>query len=371
MGFVDKDDKKKAKKGSKTVNTPFTQPYIVPNAEQWNQRNSWRVNPELNFSETEANLLKLLQNAETSTINEGQNNNQQEVIQKIYVAFKKKSFRTALAILFSEDLQMTPQLEEIALRLIRLDEIERQRTTDVKDFDYAKGSLKNLEGELVKHSSEDDKESAVLAVENVVNGESGTTETGLKELETVKFMVKQALRASLKEKYQGVLPPHKMYGQQEPGNKDQNYIQSDASADITEYLRLYEILSIEILEKRQNTKEKEDKLLRERGFALEGLEHLAGFNGVNLDIDKKQKFLEKISVMNMGQVSYFLGKVESLKDRLKRGSIKPEQAEQEINNWLAKNFTSEELKQELSDLKEKDGAEDQAQMEMIRKRIAA
>jgi hypothetical protein len=344
---MQKDDKKKKQaKVSLTSNTAKRVIRFPGSSEAlfFEQRNSLIPNKELELEQVQTELADYSEYKDTSDITDIQTN-QGEILKEVskFLSENKdhRGIFEAVKTLFSKkDIKWTDQLAKIALRLVRLYELQRTGTTDVIGFSDAKTVLKKHETDLLVKA--EDRLKAELVLKNVENSRAGTTEIGLIDLQQTRDMVQAALRNELVVDYQKPADPQKLEGPQ----GDMQVVNKDISPKVLDYLRLYESLSIAIIKQQEVTAEKALHLDMERERALASLDSLAQMPAIVVTAAMRNKFMDKISVMDLNQINYFCLKAEQLRLELKHNSIKPEQANLEISSWFDKAFTKEELHQD-------------------------
>lgn len=345
------DDKKK--KDEKKPKISITNPNTVERAAGFGSRaalyeprNAFLIlNKEEELEQVVAELAGYAENKDTSIATDIQTN-QGEILKEVSKILKdnkdQRGIFEAVKTLFSKkDIKWTDQLTKIGLRLIRLYELQRTGTTDIIGFSEAKDMLKERESDLLKFHK-GGEERARLVLKNVQNSRAGTAEIGLEELEETRGMVQSALKDELVGEYQKPADPQTLEGPQ----GDIKIIKTDVSPKIVAYLRLYESLSIAIIKQQEITRQKEIHLAMERERAMAILDSLARAGGVVISEAGRDRFMDKVSVMDLHQIDYFCTKAEQLRRDLRRQAIKPEEANAEINSWLEREFTRQELHEE-------------------------
>ncbi|MBI5530565.1 MAG: hypothetical protein HY918_03630 [Candidatus Doudnabacteria bacterium] len=293
----------------------------------------------------------------------GQTNSQKDVVNKVAESVLQGDYATAQAILFREDIKITPQMEEIALRLNRLVQVDvRQGTTDTPEFADAKEIIKTHEDELVKFSSRENKQEARLILENVIESVAGTREMGETELSEAREMLQRALKNEIKSNYEQPLPPHQLSGQKEGAH----FINRDGNPKLTEYFRLFGALTLEMRRQRKIASAQEKDITVDRNLVATLLDNLSKTPGIEFDENLKNKFVQKIAVMDLNQLAYFEQKIRELKRNLENTNISPESAGAEIRGWMAKDFTPQELSADLQKVKEENDKLRNEQLEVLR-----
>lgn len=336
--------------------------------ESYGIRNEVLPNPETMREELLAVLgyYEKNQDVDKSPLEVGQTNSQKAVIGKIIQAVVSKEYPTAQAILFREDIEMTPQMEEIALRINRLVQVAvRQGTTDSMEFVQAKKEIKIHEDDLVKFYKAGGQEEAVLILKNVSESLAGTREMGLGELEAVRKMVQNALKAEVRNNYEQSLPPHRLAGQEE-GSK---YINRSENPRLQEYLRLFDAITLEIMRQREIATDQSKRLTLERDVTLNFLNGLPKLPGVDFDENLRNEFIKKIAVMDLNQLMYFDNKIQQLEREMEQGSVQKDDANKEIRNWLQRDFTPKELHTELEEMKRNNEAGRAKSLEILRGKL--
>ncbi len=299
---------------------------------------------------------------DASPLEIGQTNSQKEVVKNIAAAVARENYPSAQAILFREDIKLTPQMEEIALRLNRLVQVgTRQGTTDNLEFAKAKSEIINHPELMDFYNGERGEAELILA--NVSEALSGTREMGIEELTEAREMVRKALQASFSGNYATGLAPHKLEGQ-EQGAK---FINRDQNSQQVEYLRLFDALTLEIMRQREISQSGSKKIILERELTMGLLSGLAGLPGVDFNYDLKQEFLKKVAVMDLNQLLYFNHTIERLKrDVAQNGAGNEGSANKEIQHWLKKDFTPAELHRELEEMKNVNEQQRKSDLEILR-----
>lgn len=302
-------------------------------------------------------LRGYLENPDVSRIGEHATNNQREVLTKVLekVVSPREADRDylgALGIVMREDIQITDRVMWLLLRLNRVNQGYREGTTDTMDFPHAKLSLINRKDQLLEYADSDQREHFEMALENVANSRSGTTENGLEELELTKNLLRQAIKGEFRTRYETQLPPHQLEGTKNPGVSDQKYLRGDINKRLNNYLLLYESLTIQSIRQKELTKEKEFHLILQREQVLASLDSLAKQPGAALSAVDHEKFLEKISVMDSNALERFNTKVVSTLKSLKKGELDSGQAREVIDSWFTKKFTKEEWHRDLEEEKQ-------------------
>ncbi|MDR3502476.1 MAG: hypothetical protein P4L79_07820 [Legionella sp.] len=296
----------------------------------------------------------------------GQTNSQETVVSNITKEVLKGEYPTAQAILFREDLIMTPQLEEVALRLNRLIQVDvREGTTDFLEFADAKKIVKENENELANFYKRGGKDEALLVLENVAESVAGTREMGQGELLEARDMVQAAIRAEFKNNNEESLPPHKLAGQEE-GSK---FFNRSGNPKLVEYLRLFDSLTLELQRQREIASDKENRLVLERQVTLNFLSGLPNLPGVDFNESLRKEFLKKIAVMNLNQLVYFDKKIELLELAMQDGTANKDEANKEIQKWRSRDFTPAELHNEIKEMKIQNDSERAEQLEVLRGNI--
>lgn len=335
-------------------------------SESYETRNEIIPNPETMRQELLAALgyYKENQDVDKSPLEIGQTNSQQEVMGKIAEAVLQENYPTAQAILFREDIKMTPQMEEIALRLNRLVQVGvRQGTTDVMEFKEAKKEIEGSIGDLEKYRKTGDKIKSELVLQNVAQSSAGTREMGFNELEETREMVQRALKDLFADNYAAGLAPHKLEGQ-EQGAK---FINRSENPKLVAYLRLFDALTLEIMRQRELSDAKSKNLTTEREVSTALLFKLSKAPGVDLNADKMGRFIKHLSTMgNLNQILYFNLCIERLSREVSDKAKNIADANREIDSWLEKDFTPNELHRDLETIKNKDEEDRTRQISILR-----
>lgn len=366
------ENKKKAKATNRGVPASNLLKYETPEL----RNKSIGYDPELDRGVAEAELEILRQNLDISELNTETINNQRQVLEKVEKDFKAGKYFLALSRLVRENIQMTTRMLWMFLRLNRVYQGYRSGTTDMMEMGDAREILKNkLEQEQIINfvpGAEKDRSVAEMVVRNVAVGRKGTTEVGLDELKSVHSAVGKALRTEITDKYEDILPPHGLSGLETPGTRDQNPLRDAGNEKINQYLRLYEILTVELFNKEQQAAERDGALKTERAQAAGSLGKLAKYPNISLATGDIEGLKNKISVMDLGQLKYFDFKILELYNRLAHNPplCSAEDANLEISSWFNKSFSHEELTQELAERKQADKKQDDADLTMERNYLA-
>ncbi len=335
-------------------------------SESYETRNEVIPNPETMRQELLAVLgyYKESSDVDKSPLEIGQTNSQQEVMGKITEAVLQEQYPTAQAILFREDIKMTPQMEEIALRLNRLVQVGvRQGTTDVMEFKEAKKEIEQNIGDLEKYRKTGDKIKSELVLQNVAQSSAGTREMGFNELVETREMVQRALKDLFTDNYAAGLAPHKLEGQ-EQGAK---FINRSENPKLVAYLRLFDALTLEIMRQRELAGRKGKDLTRERQISTTQLSKLSKVPGVDLNEVKMAQFVKHLATMeNLTQVLYFNLCVERLIREVSNGGKNITDANGEIDSWLGKDFTPSELSKHVKEIKNQDEKDRASQLDILR-----
>ena len=226
----------------------------------------------------------------------------------------------------------------------------------------AQDALKEYGMDLLKFYKGADKQKAIFVLKNVENSQTGTTELGLSDLEETREMVRAALRNELVTDYKIGLDPQKLQGPQ----GDMQRIKTDVSPKIILYLRLLESLSIAIIKQQEITQEKDMTLGSKKSEVLVSLDRLGAHQGINLSPEMRDKFVNKMSVMKLNELMFLDYKILELFNRVKRDEVKLEDANIEIRDWLNKEFSRQELHEDLENRKKQNSAADEEALNKLR-----
>lgn len=351
---------------------------VFPNESPELRNKSVGYNPELDRAVAEAELEILLKNLDVSEINQQGTNDQRQVLNRVKTDFEAGDFFSALARLIREDIQLTNRTLWMFLRLNRVYQGQRTGTTDMEEMADVRNNLREEKTaeELIGNYSGliENKEAVKMALKTVANGEKGTTEVGLDDLQIVQQMVRDALKAELKNKYEDIVSlegsQHGLSGLQSPGIKDMDPIRGSFNNNekVNSYLRLYEALTVELLDKQQRAVEKDTALKFEKADVLASLGKLQKSPGVAIDESMLKWFEKKISTMDMDQLKYFDFKILELFNQVSESEKTSAEANNEIAGWLNENrkFSKKELHDELEERKAQNKKQDQQVIEALR-----
>ncbi|MFA5991324.1 MAG: hypothetical protein WC794_03710 [Candidatus Doudnabacteria bacterium] len=371
---IDKKKKKEAKPTKRATLGSNILPFESP--EKRNQ--SIGYDPELDKAVTEAELEILINNLDVSEINQQGTNDQRQVLEKIKTEFKTGNYFSALARIVREDIQLTNRTLWMFLRLNRVYQGQRTGTTDMMEMADVRNVLhdQNISMELMEgYSGPTEQKPAVeMALKTVANGETGTTEVGLDDLELAHQMVRSALKAELKNKYEDVVSldgaQHGLSGMEMPGVKDQNPIQGSYNNNekVNRYLRLYEALTVELFNKQQQVVEKETSLKFKKAEVKESLDRLQKIPEMAIGDSVYNQLVEKMTKMDMGQLKYLDFKILELFNQVNNQVKTFDEANQEVAGWVSENkkFSKTELHEELEKRKAENKSNDDKELSALR-----
>ncbi len=363
------DDDKIKPKISLTSNTAKRAVGFGSQAEFFEQRNALRPNKEAEQNQVATELKNYLDFKDTSVAIDIQTN-QREILKEISEYLEKnpdgRGIFEAVKTLFSKkDIVWTDQLNKIGVRLVRLYELQREGTTDVYEFPATKDVLKEYSFNLLRFRKEQDEDAAIFTLKNLENSTAGSTEVSLENLQKTRSIVQSALQDKLVKDYQSPLNPQRLEGPQ----GDMQRIKTDVSPEIIVYLRLFESLTIAIIKQQEITREKQAGVEIKKIEVLHSLDRLSKISGIGISTELRDRFMNKMAVMNLDQLKFFDFKILELFNNLSNQSEEnrptSEQANSQISGWLEKKFDRQELHADLEDRKKKNRqTEEQAKQDL-------
>jgi hypothetical protein len=347
---------------------------------------AWRdqsigYNVELDTAVAKGELETLIQRLDVSEINQQGTNNQRQVLEKVQKDLEGEKYFSALGRIIREDIQLTNRTLWSFLRLNRVYQGQRTGTTDVMEMPEARKDFQDSEirQELMAGYTgpAQNKAAVEMAIRTVANGESGTTQVGLDDLQLAHQLVRNVLKAEFKNKYEDVASltgsQHGLSGLEMPGVKDMDPLRGSFSNNekINKFLRLYEVLTIELFDKQQKTVEKDSALKFEKAQVAGSLDKLAGMQGIVLTPQMREEFKNKIAGMeSMGPLQFFNFKVTDLSRRLggQNSESAKSEANAEIQSWLdpSVKFSREEEAADIQRRKEENKARDAKAIQDLR-----
>ncbi len=322
----------------------------------------------------------LIERPDVSEINQQGTNNQKQVLRQIQKDLEAGRYFAAVGRIIREDIQLTNRTLWSFLRLNRAYQGQRTGTTDVMEMPEVRNdfSKEEIKAELMStfKGPEKNKPAVEMALLTVANGKSGTTEVGLDDLELAHQLVRNVLKAELKNKYEDIFSlegnQHGLSGMEMPGVKDMSPLQGSFSNNekINKYLRLYEVLTIELFDKQKHTEEKNITLKFEKAAAVGLLDKLSSLPGIAVSQEMREQFKNKISQMQgVVQLKFFELKILDLINGINQGEKNKDEADAEILRWLdpSVKFSPEELRKDLAERKLLNKSEDNKQIENLRK----
>ena len=321
------------------------------------------------MGQLKAELAGYAENRDTSKVTDLQTN-QGEIINEISDLLEQdkdgRGIFEAVKTLFSKkDIIWTDQLNKIAVRLVRLYELQREGTTSVLEFSTAKDELRKRQDKLIEYYKGGDAQKAIFILKNVENSRAGTTQLNLEDLEQTRNMVQAALRDKMVAEYQVGQNPQRLEGPH--GNLQR--IKKDVDPEIITYLRLFESLSIAIIRQQEITREKQYGLDLKKEEVLDSLDSLSRCQGINISPQTRERLMDHMSIMSLGQLEFFQHMISALLRRYtgKEGEkVKPEDANAEIAGWLDRKFDKAELHADLEAKKEQNRKAEEKAKEDLR-----